>query len=147
MMDDIFVLKRIGEWRENGNRGTLKAQSSRMKQHTLYSDLLENTSDELSRLGLPTLSFEEHAPFICNRRKLLAILKEYGEKKIATLLWRSLYGNIHNIPTHQRLDVKVADRTTPLPRETIISTNEQSWAGATGIALREWFPVPSKYEK
>lgn len=147
MMDDVFLLRSVGQWRENGNRGTLLEQAARMKEHTNYTQLLEDTDKELKRLNLPTLSFEEHAPFLCNRKQLLGLLTGYGRKKFANLLWRSLYGNIYAIPTHYRTDIKLSMRTSVLLNDTIISTNEQSWAGAAGVALRDWFPVPSKYEK
>lgn len=143
MMDDIFIINRVGEWKINHNRGTLLDQYNRMKKKTGYADLLLSTHEELGG----GLSFEEHAPFRCDRRKLLKLLQDYGPQKMPLLLWRSMYGNTYKAPTEYKKDIKLAERTSPMPHTSIISTNERSWAGTAGIVLRDWYPTPSKYER
>lgn len=147
MMDDVFITKNLGRWAKNGIRGTLREQYDRMKNKTAYADLLLQTARELESRNLPILSFEEHAPFLCNRHKLLKLFNQLGNDKASSLLWRSLYGNFFKIPYYQRKDIKMLERNTPMSKDIIVSTNERSWAGVAGVVLQEWFSKPSKYER
>lgn len=148
MMDDIFLTGRCGDWQKNFNRGTLKAQIERTKTQTAYNRLVLQTNRYLEKLGFSApLSFEEHAPFICDRRELLDLLTEI-EPICGNVLWRSLYGNIYDLDSEYRPDVKYRNSNDKISNtEKIVSTNERSWRGAVGDAIQEWFPVQSKYEK
>lgn len=151
MMDDIFLLDDWGDWRINHNRGELEAQYEMLEQKfggNSYTKMLKATDKELKKDFEHPLSFEEHAPFLCNREKLLAILDKYGAHAMDNLLYRSIYGNLYNIPTEYRRDVKLADYSDKiLSTDTIVSTNETSFRGCAGTTIKEWFSDPSKYEK
>lgn len=144
MMDDIFLLEPVGEWTLNHNRGTIESQIKRMGIESEYTRLLRKTDRLLKVRVEHPLSFEEHAPFYCNRKKLQTILNQYG----SDYLWRSLYGNVYHIPTELRYDVKLQKPTDDLPKNTfIVSSNEQSFKGNLGKYIRRQFPNKSRWEK
>lgn len=153
MMDDIFLLKPFGTWELNHNRGTLDEQYRRsLKNHanatTDYNRLVKSTDDFLRATYPEPLSFEEHAPFRCDKKKLHNLLKKIGPEASYKLLWRSLYGNMMSIPSERRLDVKVAEKNDFWPTDSpILSTTERSFKGRVGVMLQDRFSKPSKYEK
>ena len=148
MMDDIFIIGRVGVWAKNYNRGTLVEQVQRSNKETEYNRLVLHTDQYLKRHGISSpLSFEEHAPFVCNRRQLLKVLKDI-EWDCGKLLWRSIYGNLYGGETTFRSDIKYHNRNDRMTNvDKIISTNEQSWRGGIGATIQDWYPVRSKYEK
>lgn len=152
MMDDIFLLKPCGEWEINYNRGTLEEQLDRLDfahhPSDAYLKMVDNTKQLLNKNFEHPLSFEEHLPFRCNRKKLLAILEEHGPDKMQFLLYRSIYGNLYNVPTDFKLDIKLKNMAAQVPRDAIgFSTNGLSFKGNGGSFVKYHFPTPSKYEK
>lgn len=149
MMDDIFILRHWGDWTINHNRGDLLEQCEFLERthKGTYTEMLRATLKELQKKMPSPLSFEEHAPFLCNRQKLWSILSSYPPEAFESILYRSIYGNLYNIPTEYRKDVKLAGATDTIPSTApIVSTNEISFRGNAGVALREWYPRPSSYE-
>lgn len=152
MMDDIFLIQPCGEWEINYNRGTLQEQLNRLdyQHHTTdsYLEMVHKTNELLCQDYESPLSFEEHLPFKCNRKKLLSILDQYGPQKMQHLLYRSIYGNRFSTPTEFRLDVKLKELSSPvLPHYTAFSTNGLSFRGNGGSYVKYHFPTPSHYEK
>lgn len=149
-MDDTFVLQPIGEWR-NGfdyNRGALRSQwgvgTARYGENS-YMCQVRSTYDALKRKTPEPLSFELHAPFRCEKTKLLRILMS---KNVEFQLWRSLYGNIYNLETKYLPDLKIATGKEDLPKGALfVSTNDSSFGnGKIGRAIRTLFPTRSHYE-
>ena len=152
LMDDVFIINYVGEWDINYNRGTLQQHWDRAVGNGVpssYDDQVMATNDYLEGIGIiRPLSFEEHAPFLCNRHKLLDILNDIGPKKMDNLLYRSIYGNIHNIDTKFKLDYKIVKKgERPMMNELVVSTNETSFRGSIGNVIKSYFPEKSKYEK
>ncbi len=148
MMDDIFILYDIGQWQKgfNFNRGDLDTQLLTTPP-TTYEISVAHTKQKLIEKKLTTLSFEEHAPFYCNKKKMENIFKTYGED-IYGLLIRSLYGNTYNIDTDYKPDFKAMKVDTPVPNgEVFISTTDASFKfGAAGSVIRKSFTTKSRYE-
>lgn len=149
MMDDIFLLKNFGEWRINYNRGTLSSQIERTGGvENAYNELVNNTLVELQKEFDAPLSFEEHLPFVCNRKKMLGILREYGAEKMPNLLYRSIYGNRFKVPTELKYDCKIRDMHTHIPPNAdAFSTNALSFRGNAGSFAKFHFQKPSRFEK
>lgn len=153
MMDDIFILKPYGEWQKNYNRGTLSQQYQRsLRNHanaTTDYNRLVNQTDEFLRQSYPEpLSFEEHAPFKCEKKKLHDLLEEIGPESSHKLLWRSLYGNKYQLPSEYKLDLKIAEMNELWAQNApVLSTTERSFKGRVGVMLKDRFSQPSKYEK
>lgn len=154
MMDDIFILDYIGEWTVNYNRGKLEDQHEMLIKNfgaSAYSDMVRNTLRYLIKRQPEPLSFEEHAPFLCNRKKLWDILKEIGAHEMDHMLYRSIYGNqaiAKGEKTEYKKDIKINNAIGKIPnQEPIISTNEVAFGGNAGTVLKEWYPNPSKFEK
>lgn len=150
LMDDVFVINYIGNWTINHNRGTLLEQKENSISRfgpNLYAEQLEYTSDAMSKIAQKPLSFEEHAPFVCNRKKMLEILELIKEENPDKLLCRSLYGNTYKCKTSKKLDIKIMDGGSKLPsNEKIVSTNPPAFRGACGQVIKDWFPDKSRYE-
>lgn len=151
MMDDIFLLSDWGDGHINHNRGTLDEQISSIEAkygRSPYTEMLRATNKALKYSGFSApLSFEEHAPFSCQRTTLLHMLKQNDAHLMSNLLFRSLYGNIYKLPTKFRQDVKYILATDKIKSsDIIVSTNEKSFSGSVGTTLKEWFPKPSRYE-
>jgi len=153
MMDDIFILKPYGEWRINYNRGTLEQQYQRSRRNhanatTDYNRLVNQTDVFLRKTYPEPLSFEEHAPFRCEKKKLHKLLEKIGPESSHELLWRSLYGNTYQLPSEYKLDLKIAERNELWAFDApILSTTERSFKGRVGVMLKDRFNQPSKYEK
>ena len=153
LMDDVFVMKPSGSWPINFNRHTLAWQFAQSQQKQLgntteYNKLVLNTQKYLEKLGYPDpLSFEEHAPFRCNKSKLRTTLLSYGAKNSTTLLWRSIYGNTQHLETEHKLDIKVTEKSAFWPKDALVlSTNENSFSGRVGVMLMDRFSAKCKYE-
>lgn len=154
MMDDIFIVEKLGRWPDefNFNRGKLETQIQKSVEKNgkdNYNILLQHTLDELRnvrRIQDP-LSYEEHAPFYCNRTKLEQIIDSLGPNA-PDILYRTVYGNVVGGYTKYKPDIKIRFPADDVPKnQSIISSNDQSFKnGKIGITLRNWFPHPSKYE-
>ena len=152
MMDDIFILKDFGEWRKNYNRGTLQDQLDRLDFAHHPSDeylrMVDKTRQLLEKEMESPLSFEEHLPFFCNRKKMLDILEAYGPQKMQHLLYRSIYGNRYKVDTEFRLDIKLKNMEARVPQDAFaFSTNGLSFRGNGGSYAKFYFPQPSRFEK
>lgn len=147
MMDDVFILDYVGKWTTNLDRGTLDSQYKRLKNNGPYAQLIHNTDVLLCDEMDDPLSYESHAPFLCEKSTLLETLEDIGPDRAPYILWRSVYGNRYDIPHEFRLDAKLKDQSSHIPQQTVvISTNESSWRGKAGKAIENWFPYKSKYE-
>ena len=149
MMDDIFILVPYEDWTINYNRGTLQTQLDNTTKggSNSYYRLVENTKKELEKDFTEPLSFEEHAPFLCNRKKMLELLQSYGSDRMPTMLYRSIYGNRYDIPTEYKPDVKLKQYADRVPVGVpMFSTNPGSFKGSGGTYAEFYFKRPSRFE-
>ena len=152
LMDDVFVLKKIGKWPENFNynRGQLVHQwgvGTAKYGENSYQCQLRLTYEALKRHFPEPLSFEEHTPFWCEKDKMLKIFEIYGSQ-LHHYLPRSLYGNIYGISTDYKPDLKISSCDQKIPTgEKFLSTCDTTFRlGEVGTYLKKKFPTPSKYE-
>lgn len=111
-----------------------------------YTRLLRRSLAELQRLGLPTLSYENHTPFLFNKQQLLRMLNERPD-------WRStrtMYGNFYNIGGEKSKDVKIFSSKTELDYknlrflstdDSVVNVNNDIWR-----YIRSQFKGKSEFE-
>lgn len=152
LMDDVFVMHPVGTWAINYDRGSLQKQLQRAEERgtigNTYNELVRATYDELRKNYNNPRSFEEHAPFLCNRKKMLDLFAKYpDEAQRSHLLWRSLYGNHYDIQSIYRPDIKLATQADLVPMAAdVVSTNDSSFKGRIRPILEDYFPQKSRYE-
>ena len=111
-----------------------------------YTRLLRHSLAELEQLGLPTLSYEIHTPFLFNKQQLLRMLNEHPD-------WRStrtMYGNFYNIGGEKSKDVKIFSSKTELDYknlrflstdDSVVNINNDLWR-----YIRNQFKGKSEFE-
>lgn len=141
MNDDFFIMKPV-ESIQPYHRGLLQDHIDLVKTSPAYREMLIDTLDVVKKIhDGPVYSYEVHAPMVMNKKKLFNILR-------LPALWRSAYGNIHNVGGTQHDDVKVfsgtglSDMKSDLP---FLSSNDETFNELSSL-LQEMFPNPSKYE-
>lgn len=105
MNDDFFILQSMDQIPTyHGGSFLDKVQAyTRISPTSTYTKRLAKTSQRLRKLGvMEQKDYDIHVPMIMNKQKLLKILKFYPE-----CLWRSMYGNIHNLGGIEISDIKV----------------------------------------
>jgi len=124
MNDDMYILDK---WiPENYNRGTLIDHIKQRGRADSYSVSLKNTMQHLDVMGLPTLSYEVHTPFIVKRDKLELAIDELLPHIIngKPILIRSYYGNRFGIKSTYIDDCKNPE---DYKGKTLLSTDDQSF--------------------
>ena len=144
--DDFFVMKPVKgkftnfvdkdlEWRIEDLRKEFKWLKP-------YGRTLYKMNEELKSLGCTTKNFEVHLPMLMNKE-----LVKSSIYKVSSPQMRSAYGNINEVPTVQRDDVKVYDLETVPEDPDYPSTTDSTFRdGMVGGYIREAFPSPCKYE-
>ena len=151
MNDDFFIMRPI-EKISYFYEGTLLERAEKNELLTTtgaYTQLLYNTHDKLVSMGIKNpLNYEMHIPMIMNKQKLKDVLKSKN------CLWRSLYGNIHNVGGINREDVKVYSNNSSNPKSydwkgknfAYLSTQDSSFPAIHRILLTKKFKSPSSIE-
>ena len=140
MNDDFFITMNI-DYLDHFHGGSLLSliEFKKSTRASLgYVNLLEETYKALVEAGVKEpLNYELHVPMMMNKDKLNSVI-DYP-------LWRSAYGNIHDVGGREIRDVKM--RSEPidgLPRP-FASTEDDSFEFAKNI-LQGMFPNKSQYE-
>lgn len=146
--DDFFIMKKITNL-EPMVGGTLWARCQKIaKKHndkdSLYSLQLKNAARRLRDKGYDRLDYALHVPMLIDREKGLKTLATFPDCP----MFRSLYGNQHEIGGIISKDVKITSRTkTPPADAKLLSTIEESFQdGVVGDHIRKAFPDKCKYE-
>jgi hypothetical protein len=146
--DDFFVLKERGDKFINYTDGTIARRTKEIIKRSgrsQYTNALQNLSMELAHNGHDTISFAVHMPMLINKHNMLSVLQN---RKYYSPMFRSLYGNVCQVPYIYHKDCKIYDMVT-VPDDTwaYVSTTEQSFEfGAVGQWIREKYNKPSRYE-
>ena len=146
--DDFFVMKKVRKV-DYMIGGTLWAKAQKIGRKfggrdSAYSTQLKDTARILRDKGYDRLDYALHVPMLINRKKALETLKEFTGYP----MFRSLYGNHHNVGGVFTDDVKiVSEIEVPTGDEVFISTDDNSFNnGKVGEYIRNAFPEKSKYE-
>lgn len=140
MNDDFFITMSI-DYLDHFHGGLLSnlIEFKKAARASLgYVNLLEATHLKLVEAGISEpLNYELHVPMMMNKDKLNSVI-DYP-------LWRSAYGNVHDVGGREIRDVKMRPEPIDgLPRP-FASTEDDSFEFARHI-LEIMFPKKSKYE-
>lgn len=146
--DDFFILSPVDtENFVNFTDGTLGRRIRKLEEHikrkSNYSKRLRNLFVLLKTMDRDTMSFTVHMPMLINRHKALEMIEKFPEQQ----MFRSLYGNLHEIPYTYHRDVKIYTNDKLPDWDDYLSTTEGSFQeGLVGEYIRNKFPRPCKYE-
>ena len=114
----------------------------KFKKFTKYSIQLRKICDDLISMGCGIRNFCIHVPMLVNKEKTIELFNIEDDH-----MFRSLYGNYHNIEAKQLSDYKISNPHLKWKDSTYLSTTEESFAGEVGKQIRELFPDKCKYEE
>ena len=143
--DDFFVMKKQTGKFTNFVDGTLERRIDELHRDegmSAYTRSLYKAEQELMSLNYPTMNYDVHLPILVNKT-----LAEHSINKCSSPQFRSIYGNINEIPYVIHPDVKVYD-TESVPEEyAYLSTHDRSFKeGKVGKYIRATFDKPSRFE-
>lgn len=145
--DDFFVMKKIKKV-DYMIGGTLWARAQKISRKfggrdSSYTNMLKDTARILRDNGYDRLDYALHVPMLINRKKALATINRFPNCP----MFRSLYGNHHEVGGIIADDVKITSETEVPKDPVFISTDDNSFkSGKVGEYIRNAFPDPCKYE-
>lgn len=152
MNDDFFTLKKLDKipyWHCGSLYETLMFYADSGSKNLGYHRLLAYSDKGLKRLGVPRpLDYELHVPMPMQKSKLDEVIVHKN------ILWRSAYGNLHNVGGEQHTDVKIYNPKKLVARAgevdinelTFVSSHDNTFNLLLNVVLKDMFPEPTKYE-
>jgi len=146
--DDFFVLRPIDTTAfVNFTTGTLERRVKELEEninrHSSYSNGLKNLKFLLRTNGCDGMSFALHMPFLVDKYKAMELMGRFPD----TYMFRSLYGNIFDIPYIKHNDVKVYSNDKLPEFDDYLSTSDEAFKnGLIGEFIRNKFPNPCRCE-
>lgn len=144
--DDFFIMQ---PWSAKGPlyNDTLEHHIQHIEQRhgdekSEYTINLRECKDILEASGYGTLNYAIHCPMLIARKKMLETLDKFPDCP----MFRSLYGNMHNIGGVNHHDCKVAGFDRIIYDEWVSTTDASFRLGRIGRYIRQSFPDPSPYE-
>lgn len=145
MYDDIFFTKEVSL------SNYPFYNTGEMRNHTsgtpAYIENIREAERVLKKMGKPTLDYSLHVPCIYNREKFLQlqeIYKPYIKRGLAPSV-RCVYGNMFNVRTEYREDLKLRGKDSNIGDKECFSTSDESFKNIYNY-LKERFPERCKYE-
>lgn len=150
--DDFFVIKRFptgGIFETHAIiNGTIDHQAKRIQMRnggpSKHTEQIKKTASTLRSKGYDSLNYAVHTPMLINRKKGLETIRIFSNIP----MFRSLYGNMWQIPAVLHRDVKLVDNSSkPDDGWIFLSTSDGSFrTGYVGEYIRNLFPEKCKYE-
>lgn len=154
MNDDFFIVNKP-DFTRHYHEGPLFEKLERyrkIKMDPNYIKKLGSTYAKLERMGIENPnSYETHTPMVMLKSRLGEVMQYCPPN-----LWRSLYGNIHQVGGEQIVDVKVyyRDRFLDLSYDYLanktfpfISTDDESFIAVKESILKNKFSKKTKFER
>ena len=153
MNDDFFIINKIDSIKHY-HEGLLLDKIEKydeLKMDPNYVKKLGHTYARLQRMGVENpVSYETHTPMTMLKSRLAEVMQYCPPS-----LWRSMYGNVHNVGGEQIKDVKVyyRDRFATISHDytvsdlPVMSTDDESFIAVRDLVLKKKFTKKSKYEK
>ena len=143
--DDFFIMKKVKD-PKNYYDGDLYKRivtlEDKFKKFTPYSLKLREICDDLVSMGCDTRNFCIHVPMLVNKEKAIELFNIEDAH-----MFRSLYGNYHNIKAEPLMDYKISNQKLKWKDSIYLSTTEKSFEGEVGKQIRQLFPDKCKYEE
>lgn len=144
--DDFFVMKKQTGKFVNFVDGTLERRIDELhREHGMnaYTRSLYKTEQELMSMHYPTMNYDVHLPMLVNK-----VLAKHSINKCTSPQFRSVYGNINEIPFVVHPDVKVYDLGSVPEEYAYLSSNDGTFKnGKVGEYIRDTFSEPSRFEE
>ena len=147
--DDFFIMRKIPGTLPYLFDGTIYKRINELNkryrnQTSIYAEQLTATQLALKNKGYDTLNYALHVPMLINKEKALQTLNEFH----GFPMFRSLYGNHHEVGGITFKDVKIYDlEQYPEGNEMLLSTTDDSFKnGIVGKYIRKQFPDKCAYE-
>lgn len=144
--DDFYILKKVRTlpYMTHGSLADRVAELRSRVGESSYTKELNKLNDLLTREGLTTRSYALHVPMRINKAKALEVLDRFPD----CYMFRSLYGNYHNVGGRETDDVKIFDNEgLPAEGQALLSTSDASFRhGKVGEFIRAQFPNKSRWE-
>lgn len=143
--DDFFIMKEV-RVPQNYYDGSLYKRivnlENKLGKFTAYSMQLRKICLDLDSMGCEARNFCMHIPMLINKEKAIEVLNIES-----CHMFRSIYGNYHNIRAEEMSDYKISRTDLKWNGESMfLSTTENSFEGEVGKQIRELFPDKCKYE-
>lgn len=142
--DDFFIMKKVTK-PKNYYDGSLYKRivtlEDKFKRLTPYSLQLRKICIDLVSMGCDTRNFCIHVPMLVNKQKAIELLAIEDSH-----MFRSLYGNYHNIAAEELSDYKISNPNLRWKDSIYLSTTEKSFSGKVGKQIQYLFPDKCKYE-
>jgi len=142
--DDFFIMKPVKKFVNviDGDLDRRICELHREQGPSPYCRLLIKAQQELLINKKPTMNFDVHYPMLMNKS-----LARDSIDKCSSPQFRSIYGNINNVPYIVQPDCKVYDLESVPTDETYLSTNDETFRnGKVGEYIRNTFTEPSRFE-
>lgn len=143
--DDFFIMKPVKKpcnYYDGELYKRIVTLEDKFKKFTKYSLQLRKICDDLISMGCGVRNFCIHVPMLVNKEKAIELFNIEDAH-----MFRSLYGNYHNIEAKQLSDYKISNQHLKWKDSTYLSTTEDSFAGEVGKQIRELFPDKCEYEE
>ena len=145
--DDFYILEKVSDlpYMYSGALSERISELIERRGVSSYTVKLKECEIALRVAGCDTLNYALHVPMLINKQKALETLDRFP----TCPMFRSLYGNHHEVGGIRADDVKIHDRFS-LPREgqALLSTSDTSFrCGAVGDYIKKKFTEASRWEK
>lgn len=157
LMNDDFIIARQMEapripWFHKGN---FRDRPDAYWTGHLYRQRLHHTYLALKERNLPTLQYDYHAPMLMNKLEFPRVMASFEFEKGIGYTFRSLYGNLMNLPAipvdGQKVTIydpyTVSQITRRVGQASFVGYNDAGLNDALKIWLWQQFPRQSRYEK
>lgn len=142
--DDFFIMKKVTK-PKNYYDGNLYKRivtlEDKFKRLTPYSLQLRKICIDLVSMGCDTRNFCIHVPMLINKQKAIELLAIEDSH-----MFRSLYGNYHNIAAEELSDYKISNPNLRWKDSIYLSTTEKSFSGKVGKQIQYLFSDKCEYE-
>lgn len=145
--DDFFIMRpwtsEVPLYNDTLENHISHIESRHGNQVTTYTSKLRECKAELERCGYGTLNYAIHCPMLINRKKMLETLDKFPDCP----MFRSLYGNMHDIGGVSHKDCKIAGFDRIEDDDWLSTTDTTFKLGRVGRFIRSRFPEPCRYER
>ena len=143
--DDFYIMEKVDKpvnYYDGSLYKRIVTLEDKFNGMTEYSKQLRKICQELISMGCDTRNFCVHIPMLVNRKKAKELFNI-----VDSPMFRSLYGNYHNIKAEQLPDCKISNLELKWKGSQYLSTNDNSFKGNVGEQIKRYFPDKCKYEK
>lgn len=143
--DDFFIMKKVTKpcnYYDGDLYRRIVTLEDKFKRLTPYSLQLRKICVDLTSMGCDVRNFCIHVPMLVNKEKAIELLNIEESH-----MFRSLYGNYHNIEAKELADYKISNPKLKWKDSVYLSTTEKSFDGEVGKQIRELFPDKCRYEE